>query len=65
LDVAYFKPFKVAFKKERDITMVKMNYTKPNKITLVGGVNKTLNLALPKKNIMSRFKGTWIWPFNL
>jgi hypothetical protein len=64
LDVAYFKPFKVAFKKERKITMVKMNYTKPDKITLVGWVDKVLNLALTRKNIMSRFKGTWIWPHN-
>ncbi len=27
LDVACFKPFKIAFRKEKDITMVKRNYT--------------------------------------
>jgi hypothetical protein len=32
LDVACFKPFKIAFRKEKDITMVRRNYTKPNKI---------------------------------
>ncbi len=42
LDVAYFKPFKSAFRKERDITMVKMNYTEPDKITLAGWVDKAL-----------------------
>jgi hypothetical protein len=49
LDVACFKPFNNAFKKERNITMVKRNYTKPHKITLVGWVDKTLNLALTQK----------------
>jgi hypothetical protein len=33
LDVACFKPFKIASRKEKDITMVRRNYTKPNKIT--------------------------------
>ncbi len=37
LDVACFKPFKIAFKKERDITMVKRNYIQLDKITLAGG----------------------------
>jgi hypothetical protein len=34
LDVACFKPFKTTFKKEKDIAMVRRNYTKPNNITL-------------------------------
>jgi hypothetical protein len=51
--------------KEKDITMVRRNYIEPNKIALVGWVDKTLNLTLIKKSIMSRFKGTRIWPFNL
>ncbi len=50
--------------KKKDITMVRRNYTKPNKIALVGWVDKTLNLTLIKKSIMSRFKGPRIWPFN-
>jgi hypothetical protein len=37
LDVVCFKPFKIAFRKEIYITMVRRNYTKPNKITLQGG----------------------------
>ncbi len=44
--------------------MVRRNYTKSNKITLVGWVDKTLNLTSIRQNVMSRFKGTRIWPFN-
>ncbi len=62
--MACFKPFKITFRKEINITMVRRNYIEPNKITLVGWVNKTLNLALTRQNIMSRFKGTRIWPLH-
>ncbi len=62
--MACFKPFKIAFRKERDITLVKRNYTKLDKLKLVGWVNKALNLALTRNNIMSGFKGMGIWPFN-
>jgi hypothetical protein len=34
LDVASFKPFKTAFRKERDITMVRNNYIELDKIKL-------------------------------
>jgi len=64
MDVACFKPFKNDFRKERDATMVKRNYTKPNKITLTGWVDKALDLTLTRNNIMSRFKSTRIWPLN-
>jgi len=64
LDVACCKPFKIAFRKERNITMVRRNYTKLNKITLARWVDKALNLALTRKNIMLGFKGTRIWPLN-
>jgi len=64
LVVAYFKPFKIAFRKERNITMVRRNYTEPHKIALVRWVDKTLNLAQTKKNIMSWFKGIGTWPLN-
>jgi len=51
LDVVYFKPFKIAFRKEKNITMVRRNYTKPHKIALVRWVDKTLDLApTPKKS---------------
>jgi len=65
LDVACLKPFKIAFRKERNITMVKRNYIEPNKITLVGWVDKTLDLTFTRQNIMLGFKGTRIWPLNL
>ncbi len=64
LNVACLKPFKITFRKERNIRMVKRNYIEPNKITLVGWVDKALNLALTRKNIMSKFKSTRIWPLN-
>jgi hypothetical protein len=44
LDVTCFKPFKIAFRKERDTTMVKRNYKIKIKMTLVGWVDKTLYL---------------------
>jgi hypothetical protein len=58
--VACFKPFKITFRKEIDIIMVRRNYIEPNKIALAGWVDKTLNLALTRQNIMLRFKGTRI-----
>jgi hypothetical protein len=64
LDVACFKPFKTAFKKERDIAMVRWNYIEPYKITLARWVDKVVDLALIRQNIMSRFKGIGIWPLN-
>jgi len=43
LDVACFKSFKITFRRERNTTIVTRNYIEPDKITLVGWVNKTLN----------------------
>jgi hypothetical protein len=65
LDVVLFKPFKIAFKKEIDITMVGTNYIEPDKISLARWVKKALDLTFIRKNIMSRFKGIGIWPFTL
>ncbi len=62
--MACFKHFNIAFRKEKDKTMVMRNCTKLDKITLVGWVDKTLDLALKRNNIMSRFKGTRIWPLD-
>jgi hypothetical protein len=64
LDVACLKLFKNDFRKERDATMVKRNYTKPDKITLARWVDKALDLTFTRNNIMSRFKSTRIWPLN-
>jgi hypothetical protein len=60
LDAICFKLFKIAFRNERDTTMVRRNYTKLYKITMVGWVDKALDLTLTRKNIMSWFKGVQI-----
>jgi hypothetical protein len=64
LDVVCFKPFKNDFEKERDVTMVKRNYKKLDTIILARWANKALNLIFTRKNIMSKFKNTRIWPLN-
>jgi hypothetical protein len=64
LNVNYFKPFKMAFKKEKNNSMVRNNYNEPNKATLAMWVDKALDIALSKKNIKSGFKVIGIWPFN-
>jgi hypothetical protein len=46
LDVACFKSFKTIFRKKKHTTMVTRKYIAPNKITLVGWVDKSLNQAL-------------------
>jgi hypothetical protein len=57
LDAICFKPFKIASRKERDTTMVRRNYIELYKITMARWVDKALDLALTRKNIMSWFKG--------
>jgi hypothetical protein len=64
LDVNCFKPFKSTFRKERDESMFKNNHREPNKVTLVGWVDRTFNQSLSKQNIKARFKTTRIWPLN-
>jgi hypothetical protein len=44
--------------------MVRRNYIETKKIALATWVDKTVNLTLIKNKIISRFKGTRIWPFN-
>jgi len=65
LNMSCFKPFKFAFRKERDSSMVRFNYLEPNKVTLVSWVDKALNQSLSKQNILSEFRATWVWPLNL
>ncbi len=60
LGVAWFKPFRIAFRKERDILMVRRNYIEPIKIALARWVDKALDLRLTRQNIMLGFKGTRI-----
>jgi hypothetical protein len=64
LDVVCLKLFKNDFRKERDVIVVKRNYTKLDKLTLARWVDKALDLTLTRNNIMSRFKSTRIWPLN-
>jgi hypothetical protein len=64
LDVKIFKPFKIAFRKERDNAMVKNNQCEPNKCTLASWVDKSFNKSLTQKNIKSGFKVKGIWPLN-
>jgi hypothetical protein len=40
LDIIYFKPFKVAFRKERNKTMINKNYIKLDKMILARWVDK-------------------------
>jgi hypothetical protein len=49
LDITCFKPFKTAFRKEKDTTMVNRNYIDPDNIVLVGWVDKLVDQALSKK----------------
>ncbi len=49
LDVVCFKAFKIAFRKERDITMINKNYIELDKISLVGWMDKALNQRLWRK----------------
>jgi len=44
--------------------MFNRNYIELNKIALAGWVNKVLDQALIRKNIMLKFKGIRILPFN-
>jgi hypothetical protein len=64
LDVACFKPFKIALRKERDITMVRKNYIEPGEITLTGWVDKALHLTLTRKYHVEvqRYKDLAIYP---
>jgi hypothetical protein len=50
LDVACFKPFKITFKKEKNIVVVNRSHIEPYKITLARWVDKALDLALTKEN---------------
>jgi len=43
LDVSYFKPFKINFKKEKDNAMVKNNHCELDKCTLASSVDKSLD----------------------
>jgi hypothetical protein len=65
LDVTCFKPFKNAYKRERNFAMVVNNYFELNKITLARWADKALEKSLKKYNIKSRFRVYEIWQLNL
>jgi hypothetical protein len=62
--VSCFKPFKIAFRKEKNNSTVNNNYKEPIKIVLANWVDKALNESLSKRNMKNGFKVTRIWPFN-
>jgi hypothetical protein len=47
--VVCFKPFKITFGKERNTLMVSRNYIEPDKITLVGWVDKAVDQTFTRK----------------
>jgi hypothetical protein len=52
LYVSCFKPFKIAFRKVRDVAMFKSNHmVEVDKITLVGWVDQALEQSFTKKNL--------------
>jgi hypothetical protein len=53
--MACFKPFKTTFIRERNKIMVTRNYIELNKITLARWVDKALDQALTRKNIILGF----------
>jgi hypothetical protein len=59
--VSCSKPFKIAFKKEKDNAMLKNNHYK---VISVDYVDKTLDQSLSRKNIKNGFGGARIWSFN-
>ncbi len=65
LDImACFKLFKIVFQRERNTTMFSKYYVELDKIASIGWVDRALDQTFTRKNIMSGFKGTRIWPLN-
>jgi len=58
--VSYFKPFKIAFQKVKDVAMASRNYIEPNKIILTKWVDQVLAHALTKRNIKFGFRALGI-----
>ena len=65
LDVACFKPFKIAFKAYRNKWMSENNGNIVEKETLAHWLDLSLKKALSKSNILAGFKAIGIWPLNL
>ena len=64
LDVACFRPFKCAFRKQRDAWTVLNKNKKVGKQDLCEWTSKALQTALTAKNIKLGFRKTGIWPLD-
>ena len=64
LDIACFKPFKVAFRAYRDLWNIKISGKKCKKEDLAQWASLALQRAWTKKIIQSGFRGSGIWPLN-
>ena len=65
LDVACFKPFKVAFRTYKNLWTKEHHGMRVTKENLVTWVSLALRKALTPTNIQSGFRGARIWPLNL
>jgi hypothetical protein len=61
LNVAYFKPFKITFRRKKNGAMARNNYCETHKITFTSCVEKSLDQVLIKTNIIVGLKTTRIW----
>ena len=64
LNIAYFRPFKCAFRKQRDAWTVLNKNKKVGKQDLCEWTSKALETALTAKNIKSGFRKIGIWPLD-
>ena len=65
LDVGVFAPYKKAFRKYRDVWVLKHPRQSASKKILALWVSLGLKRALTISNILVRFHGTGIWPLNV
>ena len=63
IDVAYFKPFKTAFKRCRDLWSLE-NSKEVGKQELCEWTSRALKAALTPNNIRAGFRSTGIWPLD-
>ena len=64
LDLACFKPFKTAFKEQRDVWTLLNKNKRVEKVDLCEWTSKALEATLTPKNIKARFKSSGIWPLD-
>ena len=65
LDVACFKPFKVAFRAYKNLWNKEHHGMRVTKENLANWISLALRKALSPTNIQSGFRGAGIWPLNL